>query len=167
MRRLTWTSALAIGGAGFAVTGSADMKTATFGVSATVTKSCDVSGTALGFGAVNVLTGANVDATATLTATCTSGSAFTIGLSAGTSPGATTASRMMTQSADNTKRLSYTLSAVAPGGANWGGAGEPGIASSTGSGSGQPITVYGRIPAGQTATSMGLYSDTIIATIDF
>ena len=73
----------------------------------------------------------------------------------------------MTQAADNTKTLSYSLSAASAGGANWGSVGETGVASGTGTGTAQAITVYGRIPAGQTSASMGLYSDTIIATIDF
>lgn len=167
MRRFAWTSILAIGCAGFAVTGSAETKSASFGVSATVTKACNVSGTALGFGTVDTLSGSNIDATSTLTATCTAGGAFTIGLGAGSGPGATTTARKLTQSADSTKTLSYILSATSAGGANWGGVSETGGASGSGSGTGQAITVYGRIPAGQTSATMGLYSDAIIATIDF
>jgi spore coat protein U-like protein len=73
----------------------------------------------------------------------------------------------MALATDSTKTLSYSLSAVAPGGANWGAVGEAGVASGTGNGAGQPIVVYGRIPAGQTSAVTGTYSDLVIATIDF
>ncbi len=159
--------ATALAGTTVALTVTADTRNGTFSVSATVTKACAISGSPLAFGTLNVLAGSSADATGTLTATCTQGSAYTIGLSAGSAAGATTADRRMTLASDPTKTLSYSLSAVSPGGANWGAVGEAGVASGSGIGASQPITVYGRIPAGQTSAVMGTYSDVIIATIDF
>ena len=167
LRRLVSISLLAIPLAGVPAVGHADTKSASFGVSATVLPSCNVSGTALSFGSLDVLSGANVDAGSTLTASCTAGSSFSIALNAGSGAGATTSLRKLTQSVNGTGTLSYSVSAGSAGGANWGGAGEPGVASGTGSGMPQAIPVYGRITAGQSAAAMGLYNDTLIATIDF
>ena len=152
---------------GFPGATHAGTKSATFGVSATILPSCSVSGTALSFGSFDVLSGANVDAQSTLTASCTAGSSFSIALDAGSGAGATTTSRKLTRVANGTGALSYSVSAGSAGGANWGGAGETGVASGTGSGMPQAIPVYGRITAGQSAAAMGLYNDTLIATIDF
>jgi spore coat protein U-like protein len=160
-------TAISIALALLATAAVAETRTAVFAVSANVAKACTISGAPLAFGALNVLAGTNVDATATLTATCTQGSAYTIGLSAGSAPGATTADRRMTLATDSSRTLSYSLSAVGPGGANWGAIGETGVPSGTGSGTDQPIVVYGRIPGGQTSAVMGTYSDLIVATIDF
>ncbi|HBK47234.1 MAG TPA: spore coat protein [Xanthomonadaceae bacterium] len=157
-------SLLAIAAATFNA-GAAQQST-TFTVDATVAAACTVSATALDFGdTVNVLGGA-VDGTGTLTATCTSGSAYTIGLNAGVSDDATVADRAMTLDG-GTDVLRYSLSSVAAGGLNWEDVGGANLASGTGNGAAQAITVYGRIPAGQTDVTAGTYQDTITATIEF
>ena len=159
--------AFALGGLGFSADTLAAQNTSTFAVSATVNAACTISGTALSFGSFNVLSGSNVDATSTLTATCTNGSAYTVGLNAGLASGATVSSRKMTHTVDNTKTLNYSLSTISSGGTNWDDIGGANVASGTGSGVGQSITVYGRVPSGQTSPIVGDYSDTITATIDF
>ena len=159
-------SALALGASTFGVSSYAAQATGNFAVTATVAATCTVSGTALAFGgSINVLAG-NVDSTSTLTATCTNGSAYTIGLNAGTASGATVTTRKMTHT-NTTDTLNYTLSTIAAGGTNWDDVGGTTVASGTGNGAGQSITVYGRIPSGQTSAIAGAYSDTITATIDF
>ena len=67
----------------------------TFTVTATVTSNCIVSAVNLNFGTQGVLA-ANVDATTTLSVTCTQSVAYTISLNAGTGAGATVAARKMT-----------------------------------------------------------------------
>ena len=167
VHRFASTVVLALSVAGFAAAVQAGAGSASFRVSATVVESCDISANALGFGAFGLVSGSTIDAASALSAKCTAGSAFSIGLSAGNGAGATTSSRKLTHAADTTRTLAYVLSAGSAGGANWGGAGETGVASGTGSGMAQAIPVYGRITAGQTSAAMGLYNDTIIATIDF
>lgn len=156
-------AAIALGGAAFGANSYAAQDTGTFGVTATVTASCTISGTTLGFGNVNAL-GADVDATSTLTANCTNGSAYTVGLNAGTGALATVTDRKMTSGTD---LLNYSLYTDTGRTTNWDDIGGTTTVAGTGSGSGQAITVYGRIPTGQTSTPVGSYSDTVTATIDF
>lgn len=163
--KLAAISVGALAAGGFGGHAYAAQSTGTFAVSATVAASCTVSGTSLAFGSFDAL-GANVDSTSTLTATCTNGSAYTIGLNEGTTAAGTTTVRKMVHT-DGINTLDYTLSAISSGGANWGGVGEAGVAAGTGNGAGQSITVFGRIPTGQSSAITGAYSDTITATIDF
>jgi len=158
-------AAITLATATFGANSYAAQSTGAFAVTASVTASCTVSGSPLAFGDFNAL-GGNVDGTSTLTATCTNGSPYTIGLSAGTSAGATVTTRKLTHT-DAIALLDYTLSPVASGGTNWDLIGGTTTAAGTGSGEAQEITVFGQIPAGQTGAIVGAYSDTITATIDF
>jgi spore coat protein U-like protein len=45
--------------------------------------------------------------------------------------------------------------------------GSPDVVTGTGSGDGQAITVYGRVPSGQTNPKIGAYSDTITVTVNY
>jgi len=156
----------AIAGAGFGTASFAAQNTGSFAVTATVDASCIVSGSTLAFGAFDVLSGSNVDSTSALSATCTNGSAYTVGLNAGTSTGATVTTRKMTHT-NGTTLLNYSLSAASSGGANWDNIGGTTVVGRTGSGVAQSITVFGRVPTGQTLPIVGAYSDSITATIDF
>jgi len=158
----------AIAGAGFgADTFAAGTATSAFAVSAEVVSACTLSSSALTFSsAINVMSATPVDANSTLTATCTNLSGYTIGLNAGTSTGATVAARKMTHT-NGTTLLAYGLSAVSSVGANWEDTGGAGLATGTGDGAAQSITVYGRVPGSQTTAIVGAYSDTITATITF
>jgi spore coat protein U-like protein len=139
--------------------------TITFAVTATVVASCSLSATPLAFGSsINVLSGSNVDGTSVITATCTNGSAYTIGLNAGTASGATVTTRKMTSGANS---LNYALYTDAGRSTNWDNIGGTTVVSGTGTGAGVNHTVYGRIPSGQTTIPAGAYADTITVTIDF
>lgn len=142
----------------------AAQSTTTFTVTATVSATCGLTATNLSFGSVNVLSGSNIDATSTITATCTNGTSYSVGLNAGTGSGATVSSRTMT-SGGNT--LNYSLFTNAARTTNWDDIAGSNVVSGTGNGSGQGLTVFGRIPSGQTTVATGSYSDTITATIDF
>jgi spore coat protein U-like protein len=156
----------AIAGAGFSADTFARQNTGSFAVTATVDAACIVSGSTLAFGAFDVLSGSNVDSTARSAPTCTNGSAYTVGLSAGSGTGATTSARKMKHT-NGTTLLNYSLSAVSAGGANWGGVGEAGVASGTATAWPSRSPVFGRVPTGQTLPIVGAYSDSITATIDF
>lgn len=140
---------------------NATTSTTTFGVTATVQASCQITATPLAFGTYS---GGQIDATSTVTATCTNSTTYTIGLSAGLGQGASTSNRLMTGPAAAV--LPY--SAYQDGGRtlNWGIV--PGVdtVAGTGTGSAQSITVYGRLGAGQ-FVAPGSYSDTLTATITF
>jgi len=137
--------------------------TATFTVTADVQTTCNITAQNLNFGAY---TGAVLDATTTLTVTCSNGVPWTIGLNAGTSPGATVVTRKMT--GPGADLLGYGLFEDASHTTNWDNTGGSNVRSGTGAGTGtpQPQTVYGRIPAGS-FVGPGAYSDTITATLTF
>jgi spore coat protein U-like protein len=144
-------------------TAQAGQATTTFTVSATVSDSCTVSATDLNFGAINVVADRNFDAQSTVTATCSSGTVYSIGLDGGTGGPGTTTDRKMTDASTNT--LSYGLYIDSGRTSNWDDIGGSNVVSDTGTGSAQSHTVYGRVPSGQTAVPASSYSDTITVTI--
>lgn len=129
-------------------------------VTATVASSCSVTATTLAFGNYTL---AQLDATSTITATCTNGTTYTVGLNAGTFAGATTTTRRMSGPSSNS--LNYFLYSDSTRTTNWGNTSGTWV-SATGTGVAQVMTVYGRIPANQTAL-IGNYSDTVTVTITF
>ena len=134
--------------------------TASFAVTATVQASCVITATPLAFGTYS---GTQVDATSTMSVTCTNTTPYNIGLGAGAGSGATVAARKMTSGA---VLLNYSLSRDAGRSLNWGNTVATDTLAGTGTGVAQTLTVYGRIAAGQFVTP-GSYTDTIIATVTY
>lgn len=150
---------------GVAAPGWAATATTTFGVTGTVVPTCSIAAVPLSFGATipNPIN-SNVDAQSAVTATCSSGAAYTIGLSTGGGAGATFATRRMTSGPN---QLQYTLYADAGRTTIWGnGTAGSILSNNAGTGTAQAIPVYGRIPSGQNVPT-GTYSDTITVTITF
>jgi spore coat protein U-like protein len=135
--------------------------TTTFPVTANVPPSCSVSASNLHFGNYNMV---QLDATTTVSATCTPGSAYNIGLDQGVSTGATVANRKMTGPGAN--RLGYSLFSNAGRTTNWGNTVGTDTVPATGTGAAQTFTVFGRIPASQ-RLAPGDYADTITVTLFF
>lgn len=159
---------LVCGLSAIAVPAWAGTATTTFGVSGTVVPTCSVSAAPMSFGAtIPGSISANVDATTTITATCATGSSYSVSLNAGLGAGATFATRRMTSGANT---LAYSLFLDSGRTDVWG----DGVAGTTagaaffttGTGGAQALTVFGRIPAPQTIPT-GLYSDTITVTVTF
>lgn len=151
-------------GACFGVSGTsaiASTTTTTFGVTATVQATCQISATPLAFGTYS---GVQIDTTSTVTATCTNSTTYTIGLSAGLGQGATTTNRLMT--GPSAEVLPYSAYRDSGRTLNWGVVPGTDTVAGTGNGSAQPITVHGRLVAGQ-FVAPGSYSDTLTATITF
>lgn len=134
--------------------------TTSFTLTVTIASSCSITATALAFGSY---TGGLVNNTSTLSVTCTSGTAYNVGLSAGTSTGATVTSRAMT--GPSGALLKYTLYSNSGRTTNWGNTTGSWVAG-TGTGAAQSLTVYGQIPAAQYPTP-GSYTDTITATVNY
>lgn len=137
----------------------------TFTASATVVADCNISATPLDFGSVGLLTG-NRDAASTLTVQCTASAPYSIALNAGTGNGANVAARRMTRSGGQ-QTVGYQLYSDAARTVPWGdGSRGTSTVGGTGTGTAQPLNVYGRIPPQVTPTP-GTYADTVTATITY
>ena len=139
--------------------------TSTFSVTGQVVTTCSVSATGLSFGnTIPTPVNSNIDATSTITATCSNSVPFSIALNAGQGTGATFASRKMSS---GTNLVNYTMFTDAGRTTVWGdGTAGSTVNSVTGTGAPQAIPVFGRIPAGQ-SPAIGTYSDTILVTLTF
>lgn len=135
--------------------------TASFTITVVVPASCTISATALAFGNYTTLL---VNATSTISVSCTSTTPYNVGLNAGTATGATVISRKMIGPGAAT--LAYSLFSNSARTTNWGNTVGTDTLAGTGSGAVQGLTVYGQIPAGQRPTP-GNYTDTIIATLTY
>lgn len=138
--------------------------TTSFTVTATVLASCDVSAANLLFGNYDPVSATPRDVATTVTVICTNGTTYDVGLNQGVGAGATHAARRMTHAGQT---LTYSLYSDAGHASVWGETIGVNAVHGTGSGAGQPLDVYGRIPAGQTAPAGGPYSDTITVTVTY
>jgi spore coat protein U-like protein len=141
--------------------GQASTATGSMAVSATVLSYCTVSAASLPFGNYQSVA---VTMTTTVTATCTTGTTYNIGLDPGQGSGATVTTRKMTLSAGNT--LNYSLYSDSAYSVVWGNTIGTNTVTGTGTGIGQPITVYGKIPAAQ-FSAPGAYTDTVAVTLTY
>ena len=147
--------------------GAAEAATTTgsMAVSATVLTACTVTPGPLAFGNYDPTSATARDATASITILCTSGTAYTLGLDAGTGTGATTTARHMTLTAGSAT-LSYSLYNDSGRTVNWGNTSGTGALTGNATGLTQSFTVYGRIPA-QQSSSAGVFTDTITVTLTY
>ena len=144
--------------------GIAATATTTFQVTATVLSVCTVSATNLAFGNYDASSGTPNDASSTVTTTCSNTTGYTVALNAGTGSGATVAVRRMTNGANT---LDYSMYTTAGRTTVWGdGTLSTVTQAGTGNGTGQALTVFGRIPTGQYVTA-GSYTDTVTATVTY
>jgi spore coat protein U-like protein len=134
----------------------------TFRVSARVNAVCEITASDLGFGVYNAQGGSPLLGTTLLRATCTPNSSYQIGLSEGTSPGATVNQRRMV--APSASVLNYQLYSDSTRNSIWGNT--PGTDTVTGVGTGlaQDHTVFGSIPTAQVVPAEE-YADTITVRI--
>lgn len=131
--------------------------TTTFNVTATVPTSCSVSaGGDLAFGSY---TGTQIDATTTVSVTCTNSTTYTVGLDNGANYSAPNR-RMKANASDF---LTYDLYSNAGRTTAWN---DTTTVAGTGNGSAQSLTVYGRLPASQ-ALFTGSYTDLITVTVTY
>lgn len=135
--------------------------TTSFQVTAIVPTACTLSANPLAFGNY---TGAALNSTTTILVACSKSATYNVGLNAGTSTGATVATRSMTGPV--AALLSYKLFSNAGLTANWGNTVGTDTVTGTGSGAAQSLIVYGQVPAGQLVRP-GSYTDTITATLTY
>jgi spore coat protein U-like protein len=140
----------------------ATTSTSTLAVSATVISSCTVLPGILSFGNYNPTSGSALDVDGTFTVTCTTGTAPVVGLGLGLSPTGSTRrmiSGLQFLTYEIYKETGRTNVWGDSGGATVTMAGAPSILPQT-------VTVFGRIPANQSA-STGVFVDTVAITLTF
>ena len=134
----------------------------TFTVSAVVTASCSVSVADMDFGVIDTALTAPVDQTSSIAVSCTNAAPYTIGLGPGRQPadGGPSGRRM----ANGGNLLAYGLYHDHARTSEWGIG--PSVATGTGTGGQQSLTVFGRIFPGQ-RPSVGIYSDSVVVTVTY
>ena len=144
-----------------AAIGSSHQTALPFTVTANDALTCTISASAMNFGTIGS-TQAPVNATATLTTTCSSGTAYVISLDGGLSGASDPTQRIMQHGADQLRYALYQdVAHLTP----WGSANGQTYAGN-GNGAAQIATVYGVIPV-QTSPPIGTYQDYVIVTITY
>jgi spore coat protein U-like protein len=147
----------------FASSSHAGTTTGSFGVRVTLTASCVInSASNLNFGSQGVLI-ADIDQTSTIQVQCTNTTPYSIGLDAGQGSGATVGARKMT---NGSATVTYSLYSDTGRTTVWGNTVNNDTVASTGTGSSQSFTVYGRVPA-QSTPAPGNYTDTVRVTVSY
>jgi spore coat protein U-like protein len=136
----------------------AESKTANFDVKVQVLSTCSISASNMTFSSITTGTTSNTDATSSLTVNCSQGTPYTVSLDGGKNY---SAGRRL---ASGASYINYYFYSDAGRSSEWDSAAPQ---SGTGSGSDQNVTVYGRIPSGQSIGYTGSYADTVIATITY
>jgi spore coat protein U domain-containing protein, fimbrial subunit CupE1/2/3/6 len=135
-------------------------------VTASVSKNCTITTAPVTFGAYDPVTAnatAALDATGTVTVTCTKGAVAKVGLGVGSNAQGTT--RRMTAGA--AAFLSYELYQDSSHSTVWGDTASTGLdIPAAPDRNPRNFLVYGRVAPGQDAT-VGSYSDTVVATVNF
>jgi spore coat protein U-like protein len=137
--------------------------TNTMPVKITIQNACNISTTApttLDFGTQGPLV-ANVDQTATITVTCTSGASYNVGLDGG-GGGSINARRMI----NGANTVGYQLYSNNARTTVWGVTIGTDTVAGTGNGNAQTLTVYGRVPP-QTTPPAAVYNDTVNVTVTY
>lgn len=143
--------------------------TANFNVTATVLKACAITTPAtLAFGSYTASTGTATTGNTAFSVICTFGTPYSIGMSPGTSSGATVTTRKMTSATApaGSNTLNYGLYKDVSLATNW----DNSTAGTgyTATGVLQNYTVYGSIPAGQYGAEPATdYLDTITVTLTY
>ncbi|MDY0743006.1 spore coat U domain-containing protein [Paucibacter sp. R3-3] len=162
-KSLLLIAALLASGAAQAVTASN-----TFQVTATVISSCTVSGTALNFGnTIDPLAAAvPLDATSTLSVTCSNTTPYTVALNAGSNAGGASNFSARAMKAGS-RSLAYQLYLDTGRSSVWGdGTASSATVAGTGTGSVQTLSIYGRLPS-LANVAPGAYTDTVTVTITY
>ncbi|HXS72602.1 MAG TPA: spore coat protein U domain-containing protein [Rhodanobacteraceae bacterium] len=133
-----------------------------FTVTANVTAQCTVNASTLDFGPVGLLTAA-IGQSSTVSVQCATGIAYNVGLDGGQNSGGNINARKMVLGANS---VAYQLYRDSGRTQVWGNTVATNTVAGTGTGSAQPFTVYGNVPA-QTTPPAGTYQDTVIVSVTY
>ena len=162
-RKACWAAILALAlGADGATAGTA---TGTLSVSASVAAVCIIGNATLAFGTYNPTAATAATANTTVALTCSLGTPYNIGMSAGAGTGATTTLRVMTATSGT---MGYKLFRDSGYTMNWGNTVGTDTLSGTSSASSltNTVSIYGQIPAAEAAAN-GSYTDTVTMTVTY
>jgi spore coat protein U-like protein len=138
--------------------------TSNFQVRLTITAQCLAATTTdLDFGSSGFLS-SNVDVQSSIQVSCTNTTPYNVGFDKGVN-GASVTTRQM-KGGPNDELISYAIYSDSGRSTNWGNTVGTDTVAGTGSGSGQTINVYGRVPP-QTTPRPGNYTDTITVTVTY
>jgi spore coat protein U-like protein len=135
---------------------------ASFQVSATVVKSCNVSANNLYFGTTGNLITA-ISGQTQISVQCSNGIGYSIGLNGGLSNATDPTQRRMTTGAN---AIAYGLYQDSAHASPWGSTTGTNVVGGTGTSLSQAIPVYGLVPS-QTTPPPGTYSDTIVVSVTY
>jgi spore coat protein U-like protein len=138
--------------------------TTTFVVQATITQDCSISATNMNFGTLGLLN-TTYDATSTITAVCTAGTTYNLGLDGGTVAGSVPGNRLLGNVGGST--IGFGLYSDAARSTVWGNTIGTNTVSGTGTGQAQPFPVYGRIGTQAVTPVAGTYNTTITVTVTY
>ena len=169
VRLLTIVSAsIAVAVSGSAVVQAATA-TANLTVQLTVTASCTINAATLDFGSTGLLA-TLIDATTTLSVTCTNTTPYSVGMDNGANFSVTRRMRL----GATANFIGYAIYTDAGRTNAWTTASSSTTCTATnscflgtGNGSAQSITVYGRVPALGTGPTPGAYTDTVTMTVTY
>ena len=167
--KLAFGAGILVGFAGFSVPVFADSATETMLVSAGIGKNCVIETTNISFGSydpANVNASDPLDATGTITTTCTIGTAGEVLVDYGSNLASevSTARRMV--GTNTSGYLGYEVYSNSDRSAIWSGDAESGV-DITAAGVGEEMTVYARIPGGQTSAANDSYTDTLTVVVSY
>ena len=167
--KLAFGAGILVGLAGFSVPVFADSATETMLVSAGIGKNCVIETTNISFGSYDPASAhasAHLDATGSITTTCTIGTAGEVLVHYGTNiaNAESTARRMV--GTNTAGFLGYEVYSDSGRSTIWSGIGDQGI-DITAAGVDEVMTVYARIPGGQTDAANDSYTDTLTVTVSY
>ena len=144
--------------------GLANVTNVPFTAQANYPGTCSVTATNLNFGSHGVLDTA-VNATNSISVTCTASTGYTIGLSGGNA-GAIDPTQRKLANGGNTEFITYGIYRDVAHTLPWGSTIGTNTVAGTGTGAAQAHTAYGRVPA-QATPSPQTYTDTIVVTVTY
>lgn len=153
------------GGSGCGSGSGSVVGTGSFAVQVILGASCTISASTIDFGTLTSLTSTQ-NSSGSLGVNCSSSSPYTIAMSAGTIAGNTIAARKMGLNGAGAGVVSYQLYRDGYGTTLWGDGTTGSTYVGTGAGSLQSIPVYAQMPI-QTTPPVGIYKDTVTATITY
>ena len=166
--KLAIVAGILVGSAGLTVPVFATPVDTTMQVTAGIGKNCVIETTNISFGSydpANLHATAPLDATGTITTTCTIGTAGEVLINYGINADMESTDRRMIGT-DTSGYLGYEVYSNSDRSSIWSGKAESGV-DITAAGVGEEMTVYARIPGGQTDAANDSYTDTLTVMVSY